>query len=444
MPAKMKLSFFNIPFKLLCFTGFLYQVIEISIPYFAFKTSTKIVLQLDNKFINPSIIFCIRYTDIINRTNYAKYGIHPKYSYNVTEMFHDMSKMTIKDIFDLTPHPSDVLFGCTYRDNNYQQLKTKSYSRSHCNSLFHITKYQEGGFICYQFRTKIADSNFNCSNALLSFYSYNNLYTISLNHQFMSSNAIKLISFVPSGINSSMVSIPDISRRFHVFKVRYAHDLANSSKDNFLKIFGDYYSISRLEKPYDTECTRNKNQAKEACYRRCNIHVFGKYGYFPSTEYSLKPKPLKHLEASANINKTILREIKTGINNCNRSCNRQRCNDWYTVTGVDALAYLLNNTITIGSGCSKRPAVIIQYLPRITFMEFVMYVSSSLGIWFGTSILSINPFNSKRKCVRKGKARQTNFVHSIASELSYQMQSLRTVVEDFNNRIRHLENIHSY
>ena len=93
--TKINLSFFSVPFKLLCFTGFLYQIYELSTIYFAFKTSTKITLQLDNKFVNPSIIFCVKYTEIIDRTSYKKYGIHHKYNYNTTEMFDDMSKMTI-------------------------------------------------------------------------------------------------------------------------------------------------------------------------------------------------------------------------------------------------------------------------------------------------------------------------------------------------------------
>ena len=71
-----------------------------------------------------------------------------------------------------------------------------------------------------------------------------------------------------------------------------------------------------------------------------------------------------------------------------------------------------------------------------------MYMSSSLGIWFGTSILSINPFNGRRKCVRKGKARQRTFLHFLALELrDRRAQGLRILVQDFNKRMRKLEHI---
>ena len=441
--AKIKLSFFHILFKLLCFTGFLYQILQLSTEYFAFKTSTKTMLQLDHKFINPSIVFCIRYPDIIDRSNYQKYGIYPKYSYNTTEMFHDMSKLTIKDIFDLTPDPGQIILGCQYRDKNYQQLVPKSYPQSYCNSVFHITKYQEGAFICYQFRTKIADSNFSCFNALLSFYSYNNLYSISLNRQLVLSNAIRLISFVPDVSNSSVVSMPEISRRFHVYRIRYAHNLPNSSKENYFKIFGDYYSITRLEKPYDTQCTWNTNQAHETCYRRCNIRAFAKYGYFPSTEYAIEPKPLKHLEALPIVNETILRNIEARLNHCKNSCSRKLCNDWYSVTGADTFPNLLNNTITISSGCSKRPAVIIQYLPRITLMEFVMYISSSLGIWFGISVLSLNPSN-RSKCDGVAERIKTKKDYSYGKESRDFRETVRMAVNDLNRRVKQIESNQVY
>ena len=66
--AEINLSFFNVAFKMFCLAGFLYQMIQISIAYFAFKTNTKIVFELDNNFINPSITFRVRYPAIVDRT----------------------------------------------------------------------------------------------------------------------------------------------------------------------------------------------------------------------------------------------------------------------------------------------------------------------------------------------------------------------------------------
>ena len=440
--AKIKLSFLNVPFKLLCLIGFLCQILEISIAYFAFKTSTKIVFELDNKFINPSITLCVRYPAILDRSNYRKYGIYPRYRYNKTEMSSDMSKLTIQDIFYLTPDANEVILSCEYREN-YHQLSLTPYNRDECYSLFHVTKYQEGGFICYQLRTKTADNKFHCSQAALSHNADKEFYFVVLHRRFLASNAIKLISFVPDGKNSSVLSMPDISRSFYDFKLRYATDPPETSKQNTFRISGDMYSITSLPKPYDTNCLKQEEiEGSSFCHRKCNIAAFKKHGYFPSNEYTISPLPMKHLNQKALLNKTLVRDIKSKSEACLKKCSRRSCNYWYSVTAAETFTTLRNNTIALGSTCSNRPAVVIIFLPRIILMEFLMYVSSSLGIWFGTSILSINPFNSRRKCVTKRKVRQGNFVHSIASEVrDRRVQGLQIIVCDFNKRIRHMEHI---
>ena len=440
--TKIKLLFFNVSFKLLCLTGFLYQIIKISIAYFAFKTSTKIELQLQNNFINPSITFCVRYPAILDRTNYEKYGFYPSYRYNTTEMFSDMSKLTIKDIFDLTPDANQVISSCKYREN-YYHLDLTSYNKSECYSRLRVTKYQEGGFICYQFRTIIADNKFHCAQAALSHNSYKELYSVLLDQRFSASNAIKLISFIPYW-NTSVVSMPSISRSFYVFKLRYADESPKSSKENIFRIWGDVYSITSLPKPYDTNCA-NDEEAENGnvfCHRKCNIALFKKHGYFPSNEYTTRPLLMKHLNKKALLNETLARDIKSKSQACLTKCNRTYCSYDYSVTNTNTFSHKYNNSITLESTCSNRPAVIMQYLPRITIMELVMYVSSSLGIWFGTSILSINPFNNRRKNGRKRKTRQTIIVHSTGEKLGnlkVQVQSLSIVIEDLKNRLREVE-----
>ena len=441
--AKVKLSFFNIPFKLFCLTGFLYQIIEISIPYFAFKTNTKIVFELDNKFINPAITFCIRYPAILDRSNYEKYGIYPSYRYNTTEMFSDMSKLTIKDIFDLTPDANQVISSCKYREN-YYHLDLTSYNKSECYSRLRVTKYQEGGFICYQFRTKTLDNKFHCAQAALSHNSYKELYAIILHQRLTESNAIKLISFVPDGKNSSVLSMPAISRSYYTFVLRYAHLPPETSKQNSFRIWGDMFSITSLPKPYDTNCVKGEEEKNNyvLCHRRCNIALFKKHGYFPSNEYTTVPLLMKHLDEKALRNETLLRDIKSNSQACLTKCKRKKCYYWYSLTNINTFPRLNQNSLTIGSTCSNRPAVIIKYMPRITVMELVMYVSSSLGIWFGTSILFINPFNNKRNCDNKRNTRQKNFVHSIALELrDRRTQGLRIIVHDLNKRMRQVEHI---
>ena len=239
--------------------------------------------------------------------------------------------------------------------------------------------------------------------------------------------------------------MPEISRSFYVFKLRYTFDPPETSKQNTFRIWGDMYSIKSLPKPYDTNCVKEEEKEYALCHRKCNIAAFERHGYFPSNEYTIRPLQMKHLNQEALRNKTLVGDIKLESEACLKKCSRKGCSYWYSVTGVESFSYLNNHTIELGSTCSNRPAVDIQFQRKITIMEFVMYVSSSLGIWFGISILSINPFSGRGNGIKKRKTRPGNFVHSIALELrDRRVQGLQMVAHDFNKRLRQLEHILLY
>ena len=433
--AKIKSPFLNLVFKLLCLIGCDYQITKISLEYFSFKTTTKTTFQIDSTVDDPAIVYCTRYTDIIDRTNYQKYGIYKRSRYNSTEFLSDTTKLTISDIFHLTPNPNDTIISCEIRRNEY---KTARYFQDYCYSIFRVTKYQEGPYICYQFQTKNALSSFKCDQAAFAYIGLNVLYRITIQSQFLLSNTLKLISFVPDNQINPILNLPTTSRRFYSYRLRYGDDEPKKSKHNYFLVSGDLYLITRLEKPYDTKCTRNKEHAEFACRRRCIITAFKKHGYFPATEYTLSPLPIKHMNTQAFFNKTLIRDTMTRSDICRKICNQKFCNEKFSVTDVSSTPELYNGLITIMSSCSNRPVVVIEYLPRITLMEFVMYISSSFGIWFGVSVLSINPFYSN-KCEGANRRMQTRNYYSYRNEKRDFGETIRMAVQDFRRRVRQTE-----
>ena len=413
----------------------MYQISVIAVEYFTYKTNTKIVLQFVYKLNNPSIVFCSRYTDIIDRDNYQKYGIFKKGSYNSTEFLRDQSKLQINNIFDLTPKPENVMTGCRMRENDYTLQ-----SKDNCYSIFNVTKYLESEFICYQFRTKIIDSKFRCDQAAFSYRFMNQLYRISLHSRFQLSNYIKLISFIPRDVNDSVLILPYLSRGFYNTIVRYGHDAPETSRIYWIAVSGNSYFVLRLQSPYDTHCVKNRKEADFYCNSRCNIAAFRRHGVFPTNEMITTPLPMKHLNDETLKNETLLRDIKARNDKCRMNCSKQQCDVWYSVTTTNTSPFKAHG-LTITSTCSKKPAVIIQYFPRITFIEFVMYASSSLGIWFGVSFLAINPFQSSQKQVLKiiQLKPQNNVLRFLRHEIRGSSKNLEMVVQDLNKRVKQLE-----
>ena len=75
-----------------------------------------------------------------------------------------------------------------------------------------------------------------------------------------------------------------------------------------------------------------------------------------------------------------------------------------------------------------------------------MYISSSLGIWFGVSFLAINPFTGNKKQCRKTTRERIDFrflrQRKRDSTISLQIlvQDLRILVKDLDRRMRQVEN----
>ena len=431
--AKIKKSYFSITFKLLCLTGFVYQIFQISLQYFQFKTTTKVALQLGTRFNNPSIIICTLLTDIIDRSNHEEYGIHEKNRYKLNENFGDMSKLTVKDVFDLTPKPEDVMVGCQFRENDYE---TNSYSHDDCYSIFRVGKYLEGAFICYHFRTIVDDSNFRCDLAPLSYYSFNELYTIVLHQQFLNCNAVKLISYIPGNFDNVHNYPPEISRRYYDWRLRYGHDRPETSSLTYMQISGDLHFITRLPKPYETQCVDRDEEAYPACRRNCNIQSFKKHNLFPPNEFTTEPLPLKTLNSKILANKTLLQDIKNRNEACMSNCTKNLCDDWFSVSSVRTQNHGLNKTLSIVSACSNRPSVSIDYLPKLTLMDLILYCSSSLGIWFGFSIISVNPFHG-----RNGKVIGNSRHDQRSRDVQEIMLQFNILKNELKQRMTHLENM---
>lgn len=149
------------------------------------------------------------------------------------------------------------------------------------------------------------------------------------------------------------------------------------------------------------------------------------------------------MDTAAVLNKTLLQDTKTRTDICSKICNQKACKETFSVTDVSSSEYLQNGLISIGSSCSNKPVVTIEYLPRITFMEFVMYISSSLGIWFGISVLSINPFN-RSKCGGVARTIKTRKHYSYGNESRDFRETLRMAVQDLNRRVKQIESNQLY
>src|SRR5690349_8893744 len=86
-----------------CLIGFIIQSNEICKVYFAYKTTTLIELFIPEELQIPSLSVCIRYFEILNRTDHEKYGLSKDPPIPFDQILNEISRLTVEQIFKLTP-----------------------------------------------------------------------------------------------------------------------------------------------------------------------------------------------------------------------------------------------------------------------------------------------------------------------------------------------------
>src|SRR4029077_15407918 len=74
------------------------------------------------------------------------YGLFPKREVSYKALMNDQSRLTIRQIFDLTPSPETVIAECRFRA---EQFKMNMRHRKSCESVLNISKFYMQEFICY-------------------------------------------------------------------------------------------------------------------------------------------------------------------------------------------------------------------------------------------------------------------------------------------------------
>jgi hypothetical protein len=362
---------------------------KISLDYFAFTTITRIYLNLTNDFPNPALSFCASFLNLLDRSDHAKSGIRPTYNWSLSVLQEEYQKFTIEEIFRLTPDPKQIIKGCQYR---YHDYSLTNFNSTDCYKLFNVLKYISGPDICYSFITRKRNSHFSCKKIPKSPLSPFEMYSITLMEQFLCVNEAKLISFIILGEETP----PSVSDRFASLIYRLDEESPNKSKANYAFIFGDLYVIQKLPGPYDTRCTHNPGDDEYSCTKKCNNDVYTPYRLASPTDVILEPSNLRPFLVAQKDNVSLIQEIETKLENCGKDCHKPLCFDWYSVSKSMLMPIKRLNSISIASTCPHHPTTQIVFIPKITIIDYIVYLSGCYGIWFGFSVFSLNPFSRKK------------------------------------------------
>ena len=404
-------NFWSRCFSLICLSGLVFQLQQVSELYFRYMTSSKIEYKEREVEDYQTVMFCSRYSDLLDRSRYLEFGISPAVPKNLQIYYQQLSVLSIKNILRLTPPVTDVIDDCFRRSDKYSV--PLDLNRSECYNFFQIVKSVNGERICYTFRPK-TQTNYSVGHVASSQTHINQVYVLTMLPSLAKSIVGYFVSY-PSSYKKH--EDPLNSRKFQARIINT--QTFNQSK---FAIHGDYTYITRLPPPYDTQCLQEHD--REACYEVCLINQFKGINRIPWSGYHRDELDTKMLTITDLKNQTLASSIYASFEECHSLCKmKTECKTFFSRTTAHEYQ---DRTLLFNYETKKTTAFQIQasnpssphmYVNAVAFLnliEYIIQVGSCFGVWFGMSIISFDPLkwticHRKTSRVTPGNARRTKF-----------------------------------
>ena len=380
-------------FILLCLSGCLVQVHQVSDVYFKYRTSTKteyVVKEIENY---QTLVYCPRFTDILNRTRYKEYGLLPQPPQRLKYVYREIGNLTIKDIMDLTPKVSETMNGCFVRNSDSFGKPNLELNSTECYALFSVTKSVNGERVCYSFVPQMR-GNYSVGEVASSLTHGNSAYNLHLSSAVGRAYVGILIThFIDPNVDTYYE--PLISRMYGHHRVN-----GNTFKESVFFIYGVSFEVFRLPRPYERGCTLGHYQQK--CYEECLLQKLRTINRASFSGFHSHPFDIKLLTWNDFNNKTIVNITQSIYQECHVNCmTKLDCYMDFSVTSAKENKNPTNSFIII-SMIPKGPYTSAHSIPLLNFVDYLCQIGSSLGIWFGLSIFSLDPitlltYREKRK-----------------------------------------------
>ena len=188
--------------------------------------------------------------------------------------------------------------------------------------------------------------------------------------------------FISSFIDPDKEDDPLDSRLYQI-KVQNK-DKLNKSR---FAVYGEAIKVHRLPPPYDTKCTPGHD--RESCFEECliaKLEVINRTSWSGFHSEKLDKKMLTALDL---YNYSTSKIVVTSFHTCHSSCKlKTECSTHFSRTAVHVYPA---STMTIISMVPAGPNLSLYAVPFVTLIEYVVQIGSCFGVWFGLSIMSINP-----------------------------------------------------
>lgn len=396
--AKLMFSFL---FKLACVVGFTVQVLQISNLYFSYRTLTKMTMNFPDFIAPPSVSVCGRIGNIVNRDEVQR-RFSIRWSNQPTE-YHNavVDTLSLKQLFDATPKETAMLTRCRVRFPG--QFDTSMLSKEECQKVFRIDKYYMLEYICYMFSMFNTSKHYHYESVSQADTYRGRVYKFYLSEEFHAHLVDMLV--VVHGPKAPSVS------RYYSPPIRRVFDANNRSTDLGFLFTYSISAITKKPRPYDTRCGYiNGSLTNAVCHKKCLIKnttkelnklpfnwIISPYEPDVRVNYDLKLLTTRDL---ANEQTDAL--FQSTYDECSKLCSKSRCfHTLYHTYEIDKETRGVHEDMQIKINLPMYPDINVTYLAAFELKDYLVYVMSCLGTWFGVSFIHLNPLSIVRRRSRR-------------------------------------------
>ena len=372
--SKYHSTILNYVYFSLCLSGLIWQIVQISINYFAFSVVSDIKIIMPGIVQKKALNLCFQCGEILN---YSMYDELVK-KYFMTEYENKYVRRNGMDF------KMDFLFNRSIEERFNLMINPNEIFQDQLN--YGSKQFLISYFNCYQLYPVLNETNSMIMQSPLELgvryrYEASNIYMKNITHMFIS---LSKVNFLPW----SEFTTTDV----------VANILPEKGSTVFF-ISSQSYEIDKLKSPYTDHCIDytifgygDREDALRKCMNEESIETYGKVSGVQIFErenilnekYSLYGKySILMLESDQTMWKKCLDRHK--YDNCHKKF-------MFTKLSMKTIPILNGNTTFFALSRSRNPSFKIESKARIDDIDFVTYIFGALGSWIGFSFLVLNPF----------------------------------------------------
>ena len=371
---------------MLCAIGYILQVNHISRRYFDYNTRTIVNMIIPTKLSQfPSMSTCWSVAAMVNRTQVMvekrikKLKDFKRGSKDDATFYKRIKELSIEELFKYTPSNDSILgrdrsgIACQVR-SPLAYSPTKS-NVEECKGLFHIHKYFEREYVCYKFVMKSIEK----LNMLQ--YAMSPSYTGEMFRLYLNEKIFKEIGAISCSVHTN-----ESSRLFD--SVFASNHYQIGEKYPAMKVTYREINTEMMKSPYDTHCDElpgNYTTGQEYSLDKVNQAMIKKFNvitpFVPVYNHSVPYRMLHDLDFQ---NETFIKQINVLSE---KYGNLKGCITKFFDTTADLLH---ESTPYVAIYWPQDEKLSIKYVPDQELIDFVVYITSCIGVWFGLSAYSVH------------------------------------------------------